>query len=252
MIRVYDVIDSTNSEAMRLLDAASNFYSLHKEVIYAKSQTAGRGRMNRNFFSPEGGVYFSLIYSFKDGAPLSFNPAVYTATAAVCVCRALEKLYKVETSIKWVNDIYCHGKKVSGILAEGKIDSRLQKIGAVVVGIGINVFTPKENFPKEIQNRAGSILISAKGFEPVKLVQEITDSVFNVYDNLENFPLVMEEYRKKSFLTGKTVTVTPLIENEEGQYKALVTGVTENAHLIVRLENGEEKELSSGEVTLHE
>lgn len=251
MLQVFDVIDSTNTEALRQLDSCSDFSLLHKKVIYAKQQTAGRGRMNRAFFSPESGAYFSLVYTFPEGAPENFDPAVYTACAATGVCRAIEKLYGTETSIKWVNDIYCRGKKVCGILAEGKINLSLQKIGAVVVGIGVNIFTPEEKFPEEIRERAGSVLLESDGSDPLELVKEASKEIFAVYDNPEKIPEAMEYYCKKSNLIGKTVTVTPVINMAEGRYDAQVTGVSEDARLIVKLESGEIRRLSSGEVSLH-
>jgi len=196
-ITLFDTIDSTNSYALRLIDGAASteeLLKLHKKVFVAKEQTAGRGRMNRPFYSPEKtGIYFSMIYvpeagvsgdenALGDGHGAAgesgvrgasgfssesgvrgascvrgdFSPAVYTATAGVCVCRVLEKLFGVKCFIKWVNDIYIEDKKVCGILTEGRFDASRGCISAFVVGIGINLVT--SNFPEEIKNRAGRVL----------------------------------------------------------------------------------------------
>lgn len=258
MIQFFDSIDSTNTEASRQLDKifaeTGAFESLHKKIIWTRKQTAGRGRLNRPFFSPESGAYMSFIYCPCSGNKENFDPAVFTASAAVAVCRTIEKLYKKNTSIKWVNDIYAGTKKVCGILVEGKLDFKKGNIGALVIGIGVNIFTPENSFPEEIKERAGSVLQSAEeaeGVTPLSLVEETAAECFRIYDNPGLLKEVMAEYRNRSNLTGKKVKVTPVIEQEAGAYEALVTGITDEARLVVQLSDGSTRELSSGEVTLH-
>ena len=145
-----------------------------------------------------------------------FDPAFYTAAAAVSVCRTVSKFFKKETTIKWVNDIYSDGKKISGILTEGKIDSFTGKIGAIVVGIGVNVNTPKNGFPEEIKNRAGAILEKEIDFDFRVFVDALAEEVFKVFDLIpDSVNQVMNEYRNKSNLIGKKVAVTPVIESDE-------------------------------------
>lgn len=262
MLKEYhESIDSTNSEASRMLDAVSSvpggFWGLHKKVIYSGHQTAGRGRMGRPFFSPRTGVYISLIYcpdALASGKP--FDPAIYTSAAAVAVCRAIESLYGKNCLIKWVNDIYVNEKKVSGILTEGKLDPKTGKIGAIVVGIGVNIFTPEEDFPEELRSRAGSILDSSSDARIHQFVDLISCGCFDIFDSFDlpesEIPTqVMKEYRNRSNLIGKTVTVTPVIEQEAGRYEALVTDITGDARLVVKTADGRELSLSSGEVSLH-
>lgn len=259
----YDSIDSTNTELSRRLDGAVKagieYGNFHKDIIWTQKQTAGKGRLGRAFFSPESGAYMSFVYC-PDSASTEnkiFDPAVYTAGAAVAVCRAVKKLYNKNCSVKWVNDIYLGSKKVCGILAEGKLDFQKGQIGALIVGIGINIFTPKESFPLEIQERAGSLFLSReemeeKGTDSVEiLVREICNECFRLYDNAGLMKEAMKEYQSRSNLIGKTVTVTPVIEQESGRYEALVTGITEDARLVVQTPEGRKLELSSGEVTLH-
>lgn len=264
MIKEYhQTIDSTNTEACRILDAVSSvpggFKALHKKVIYASYQSAGRGRMGRQFFSPKTGVYLSLIYCPEQTE--NFDPALYTAAAAVAVSRAIKHLYGKDSLIKWVNDVYVNGKKVCGILTEGKIDISSGKIGAIVVGIGVNIFTPEKDFPEEIRQRAGSVLESADVHNVEtpdihQFVDYLVEEMCRIYDSLGSHESsvmkeVMAEYRNRSNLIGKTVTVTPVIEQESGRYEALVKDITEDAKLVVALSDGTVRELSSGEVTLH-
>ena len=143
----FDEIDSTNSEAKRravdvgaFRDAAGNLTekgkSYHISLFASESQTGGKGRLGRTFVSSaDVGVYFSLLYSPKNGVK---NPALYTAAAAVAVSRAIKNLYGENPSIKWVNDVFLAGKKISGILVEGIANFETGTIDAAVVGIGIN------------------------------------------------------------------------------------------------------------------
>ncbi|MBR7002868.1 MAG: biotin--[Neisseriaceae bacterium] len=123
-------------------------------VYLAARQTQGRGRMGRSFFSPDGGLYFSMLFRPK------MNPAtslLLTVAAAVAVAEAMDEVFDTQSKIKWVNDVYVNGKKVCGILAESQLDPSKPTEQAVIVGIGINVCAPKDGFPTEIENRAGAL-----------------------------------------------------------------------------------------------
>lgn len=126
-IFIYDLIDSTNTESKRrisqkgfLLTDEGRFStdgeSIHKTLIAASEQTAGHGRLGRNFYSPsKTGIYFSFIY-IPENSQDDFDPSRFTVTAAVSVCRAIDKLFGEKAKIKWVNDIYLNDKKICGIL----------------------------------------------------------------------------------------------------------------------------------------
>ncbi len=212
-------------------------------VVLAARQTEGRGRLGRSFFSPEGGLYMSVL--FRPTASVQ-NPLMLTAAAAVAVSRAVDNVFSVESQIKWVNDIYVDGKKVCGILAEGQIDPNEPDRPAVVLGIGVNICAPKEGFPPEIADRAGAL---TDGDEPdceqlARFVKEILNNLYVDYVRLEekNF---LSEYRNRSFLTGKTVQY-----QKNGRTRsAEVVGIDDEARLVV-LEEGQETALFAGEVQL--
>ena len=243
------MIDSTNSELLRRLENAGDFFDKRKYdkmLVAAKSQSAGRGRIGRRFYSPDKtGIYFSLIHVPKTQ---NLNPAKITAAAAVSVSRAIENVFGVATKIKWVNDIYVGEKKVCGILAEGFCDKN-GIVPCVVVGIGINI-AMKKNADENL-GKAGGIFDSCENPEEhrSKLLAACTKEFFYVLENDEKF---IDEYRAKSFLTGKNVTVSPLAGTKDGAYTAKVLDITDSAELLVQLDDGTKKELSSGEVTLHE
>ena len=248
-VHVFDSIDSTNSELLRRLENAGDFFDKRKYdkmLVAAKSQSAGRGRIGRRFYSPDkAGIYFSLIHVPKTQ---ELNPAKITAAAAVSVSRAIENVFGVATKIKWVNDIYVGEKKVCGILAEGFCDKN-GIVPCVVVGIGINI-AMKKNADENL-GKAGGIFDSCENPEEhrSKLLAACTKEFFYVLENDEKF---IDEYRAKSFLTGKNVTVSPLAGTKDGAYTAKVLDITDSAELLVQLDDGTKKELSSGEVTLHE
>ena len=228
-------VDSTNTYAKGILSD-----SLEGDCVFAISQTGGRGRLGRSFFSYEGGIYMSLILKPNLTAESSL---FITTAAAVAVSCAIEELFGKETKIKWVNDIYIAEKKVCGILTEGVIGGN-GKLEGAVLGIGINLGAPEE-FPEEISSIADSILDVQDDFElKARLVAKIVDEFFEIYKNPQSKDY-MKEYRRRSYLDGKTVEFL----REGILHTAKVLGVTDEAGLKI-LEGGEEKILSAGEVSV--
>ncbi len=247
-VECFKTIDSTNTYAKKLL-ADGDRLKLDKRIIVAESQTQGRGRLGRTFCSPEKtGIYLTMIHIPKE---FNADPAKITASAAVAVCRAVQRLFKVEPKIKWINDIYLDGKKIAGILTEGFINFETSAIDAAVIGIGINISGGSSQFPKDVAKVAGSILQDEKA--PVtrsQLAAEVSGEVLSILD--EDPKAVMREYQSLSFLIGKTVKVHPVIDSAAGVYEAKVTGIDDDARLLVKLQDGTTKALLSGEVSLHQ
>lgn len=247
-IECFKQIDSTNTYAKKILsENNSSLEKFHKSIIIAESQTAGKGRLGREFISPyKTGIYFSLIYCPQGGIK---NPARLTAFAAVAVCRAVKKLFNLECSIKWINDIFYKGKKVCGILAEGFTNFETFLIEAGIIGVGINLES-SDLFSSELKKIAAGILDDSnkKEFGRCELAGEIIYQLIKIYE--ENSDSVMEEYKSLSFLLGKTVKVFPVINQEEKSYFAEVVDINDEANLIVRTEFNELKTLNSGEVSL--
>jgi len=148
-LRVYDTLASTNDTAKELARGGCE----HGTAVIADSQTAGRGRMGKSFYSPSGGgVYISFI--FRAEFLKLTEPTPVTVAAAVVVAGAIRRVCGCEPEIKWVNDILLHGKKICGILTEGMTGAD-GGVEWVILGIGINVTT--EDFPAEIKETAGAI-----------------------------------------------------------------------------------------------
>lgn len=246
-VECFKTIDSTNTYAKKLL-AEGDKTRLDKTIIVAESQTQGRGRLGRSFYSPEKkGIYLSVIYIPNER---NVDPAKITASAAVAACRVIHRLYDVEPKIKWINDIYLNNKKIAGILTEGFVNFETSVIDAVVIGIGINITGGPDQFPEDIAKVAGSILETEKtSVSRCRFAAEIAGEILSILN--ESPENVMKEYQTASFLVGTKVQVHPIIDDEKSFYEAKVLGIDDNAGLLVELKDGTKKTLSSGEVSLH-
>ncbi|BDC95268.1 biotin--[acetyl-CoA-carboxylase] ligase [Treponema saccharophilum] len=271
-VMAHDTIDSTNTEAKRLCAEAGSFRNadgslteggkkLNRQLIVSGEQTAGRGRMGREFVSKaNSGIYFSLIHSPKNGVT---NPAMLTAAAAVAVSRALDEIYGTNCRIKWVNDILLEVgngkfKKVCGILTEGIANFETGTVEAAIIGIGINV--RKGEFPGALGEIAGSVEDilgdgAKKGVSRNEIVARTAANLLSLYDAMENNgsdakKAMMESYKEKSMLIGRTVTVNPAAGMTGETYGAKVIGISDEAELVVEAENGGTKCLHSGEVSI--
>jgi len=266
-ITVYKTLDSTITEAKRICaacgaprDAAGHLTeagrSIHRSVVIAEQQTAGRGRLGRSFYSPAGtGVYLSILYVPEKGI---IQPARMTTAAAVAVCRSLETLYGVKAGIKWVNDVFVGGKKVCGILTEGVSNFETGIIETAIVGIGVNITDGADGFPAEIAGVAGSVLgkTSSSRITRNELAAAIVRETLSIYDMEESgdgsgIAAVMREYRNRSLIIGKAVEVFPVPGRTGNAYKAVAVDVDDQARLIVQNDKGERIALQSGEITLH-
>lgn len=212
--------DSTNRVAKELARQGAP----HGTAVLAGRQSAGRGRLGRTFFSPEGGLYLSVI--LRPQCPTEDLPLM-TPMAAVAVCRALEETLCVSPGIKWVNDLYLGGKKLCGILCE-------MAGGAVIVGIGLNLRTPEGGFPEDIPATALDMPVDRQ-----VLAEAIGKHLLQPGDFLT-------EYRQRCLLLGRNVTVHPVTG---ASYEALALEIDGRGRLVVESARGREA-LDSGEVSV--
>ena len=235
-IRRYQVIDSTNTHAKAL--AAEGLRNL---CVTALRQTGGRGRMGRQFFSPEGsGLYVSLLVSpsvkGEDGALL-------TTFAAVAVAEVLEEMTGAKAQIKWVNDVYLNGKKVCGILTEGSVNYTTGEYDYAVIGIGINLHDM--HFPAELASIASDVETETGVRLDGETVLQALLARFEDMDGQIAEGSFMDGYRARCFVIGKDVTVFRGTET----YPAKVLDVNQRGELLI-LRDGEPITLQSGEVSV--
>lgn len=223
-VTVAEEISSTNTALKEMVNPPAG------TTLIAARQTGGRGRLGRQFHSPEGGLYLSVLIPPVDAV---------TCRAAVAAARAVERLCDARIDLKWVNDLYLNGRKVAGILAEG-VFSPDGTLSAVVLGIGINVGAM--NFPAELQSIATSL-----GNEGFRLTREDVAAAFlNELEMALRDVTAMEEYRRRNLVVGREVTVL----RGSDTYTAIVEAITDEGHLVVTDENKNTHTLSSGEVSV--
>ena len=240
VMEVAESLPSTNTALKQLAEQGAP----EGTVLAARHQTAGKGRRGRDFYSPaETGIYFSIL--LRPQLPAE-DALLITTCAAVAVAQTLEAETQRPCGIKWVNDVFCGGKKVCGILTEASIDLETTALNYAILGIGINVFPPKDGFPAELEQIAGSV-ISAEGAEDHKsrILAGVLDRFFAEYPRLTEKHF-LEEYRRRSIVTGKTVDVI----RGEAQRRAQALSIDDDLRLVVRYEDGTEEAVSTGEVSI--
>lgn len=238
-LEVHQSVTSTNTLAKELAAKGAK----EGTVVIAREQTEGRGRMGRNFYSPDtSGIYFSIILRPKLNLEDSL---LITTAAAVAVAKAIEAVAGVEASIKWVNDIFVADKKVCGILTEASLNFENGGLEYAVVGIGINIDT--KDFPNEINQIAGSLFHDKPNNAPITSI--LVAQVLNYFSDSLNCltdRCYIEEYRKRSFLIGKDI----LVLKGSNIIPAKAIDVDDKARLVVEYEDHTIEALNSGEVSV--
>ncbi|MEG2781648.1 MAG: biotin--[acetyl-CoA-carboxylase] ligase [Oscillospiraceae bacterium] len=239
-IIVYKTITSTNSVAKELASKGAK----EGTVIISEEQTQGRGRLGRNFYSPQKtGIYMSLILRPELNASESL---FITTSAAVAVARAIESVSDKDVKIKWVNDVFCNDKKVCGILTEASFGLESGGIEFVVLGIGINVKPPQDGFPSKIEEIATSVFendISADIRS--ELIAEVLKNFLQYYKKLPSKDFI-SDYKARSLLIGRKISV---ISGDSAQ-NATAIDIDDDCKLKVEFDDGTQKLLSSGEVSI--
>ena len=236
-IVVHNIVKTTNTTAKELAIAGAK----HGTVVIANSQTDGRGRYNRTFFSPaDCGIYMSVVLH---PAELPFStPTLITAFAAVSVCNAIENRTGKSLTIKWVNDIFLADKKLCGILTEAVTDFESGAIQWIVVGIGINFSTVQSDFPSNLRDIA--ISLYANGNAEITRNCLIATIINEITCCNAEPSAMLAEYKRRLMMLDKKITVNSATES----FAATALDIDDTGRLIVRCENGEIKNLSSGEI----
>jgi BirA family biotin operon repressor/biotin-[acetyl-CoA-carboxylase] ligase len=238
-IYICDVVDSTNKKIRSLVleKGAGN-----GAVCIAREQTAGRGRLNRKFYSPPDiGIYMSVyIKTEKDISQL----VSVSAVAAVAVCRAIEASVQKAVGIKWINDIYFEGRKAGGILCETLSSPDINRPSGVIIGVGINCFEHKGGYPEEIREHA-----TALGLENEAQKNALALSLIDELREVDSYKREdwLSYYRLHSIVLGKQIIVRP---NNKETFRAMAEEIDDSGALVVRAENGEYLTLSSGEISI--
>jgi len=203
-------------------------------IVIAESQTCGRGRLNREWFSPRGGIYFTIILKPKI-SPI-YAPRI-NLMASVAVAKAIRKVCGLKAELKWPNDVLLAGKKVCGILAE--MEAEVDAINYVNLGIGINA-----NFPISQYERGATSLKEelGKGISQRDFLNSVLKEI-NEQQVLLTKEDLLEEWRSLSATLNREVRiVTP---GEEIIGRAI--DIDTSGALIVRGEDGSLRSAIAGD-----
>lgn len=237
-ITVVECVDSTN----KYLKEKAVGGAKEGTVVIADTQTGGRGRFTRKFYSPSGcGIYMSIL--LKPQIPAK-DAVLITSAAAVAVAESCEALCGKKAQIKWVNDVYIEEKKVCGILTEGSIKPD-GNFDFAVLGIGINAFSPEGGFDDEIKDIAGAVFNEKTENLRNRLAAEVIDRFFDYYRDLRK-KTFLDKYRERSCVTGEKINV---IKNGE-KIKAVALGIDNDCRLLVEYDDKTQEYLSSGEISI--
>lgn len=233
-------VDSTNEIAKKAAyDGAAD-----GTIIVAEEQTGGKGRLQRNFFSPkEKGIWFSII--LRPQCTPKDAPK-FTLMAAVAVVRAFEK-FNLTAKIKWPNDILFDGRKLVGILTE--MSAEIGHVNYIVVGIGINVNIKREEFPADIREIAASLSeIAGETLSRVEIFRAVLEEIDRLYINYD-FDEIFKLWRQYNITLGKKVTV---LSAESGDiFSGKAVDIDSDGALIVDTADGR-KIVYAGDVSIRD
>lgn len=232
--------ESTNNEAKKIIvDPATT-----EAIVLSEEQTKGKGRLGRFFYSPpKTGIYMSLILKPH---LTTMDATLITTAAAVAVCLAIEKVTNKKPQIKWVNDLYLDGYKISGILTEAVTNFENGTIETIILGIGLNFRMPLEGFPAELQSIAGSLLSSENPeLTRNELIAEIINQFHHIYQEIETREY-LEAYKERCFVFGKKIN----FKQGKQEFEAVPIDIDQQGGLIVKMKDGEHRTLSYGEITI--
>jgi len=223
--RHFRVTDSTNDRAKELAEAGAPGGT----VVTAREQTAGRGRQGRVWTAPDGKA---LLYS-AILRPLDERHLLLPLAAPLAVCAAAEALRPgAECMVKWPNDVWLEGRKLSGILIEAKPQD-----GWAVIGVGLNLAIEPHEFPGDLRQPATSL---GGGVTPGAARRELDAQLSHWVQTAEDE--VLAEWRRRDGLRGRKVSW------EDGS--GVADGIDDRGNLIVAVAGGGRVSLGAGEVQL--
>jgi len=220
-------LDSTNDFAKGLIAGASE-----GTVVVAERQRRGKGRLGKSWWSPEGGLWFSIILG---GNTSQLIPLM----AGVALCEVLRGL-GLNVGIKWPNDLVTGGKKLAGILTELEGER-------IILGVGLNLNI--SHFPDEIRGVATSLsLETGRTYVREEVLKSILRGIEKWLGSLRggDIPGLLNRWREYSNILGKEVVVrTP-----RGRLQGRATDIAQDGGLLLELPDGSQEKVLAGECSL--
>ena len=240
-IRVFQETTSTNDVADKLgRDGVKEGV-----VVFAESQTKGRGRLGRSWISSQGkGLWFSVLLRPAVSPQAATQMTIASATA---LARALKQSAGINCSIKWPNDILVKDRKLCGILTE--MTAEVDKINYIILGIGVNINFAENDFPPDLRKIATSLAIeTGRKFKRAEVAAVILRELNRDYLRLKSgeFQAVADEWEENCNTIGRNVEISTGQRVVHGRAEALDS----EGALLVRTQHGHLERIIGGDVTL--
>jgi BirA family biotin operon repressor/biotin-[acetyl-CoA-carboxylase] ligase len=223
----FDTLDSTQIQAIKMSSDPKN----NGAIIIAKKQTKGKGRANRKWYSPEGGIWLSIIINPDFDISMI---TLFPIASATALCKAMEKSFNVKPELKWPNDITINDKKVAGILVDASLESN--NIENIVLGIGINFDINTKEMEKKLENTPNFYGIEAlknynKDTSTVFFVQVFLKELEEIVDLLNKGQIrqIIKEWTKRSSTIGKIVELS----TNDGKIRGKAIRIDDDGALVV-------------------
>ncbi|HTL72585.1 MAG TPA: biotin--[acetyl-CoA-carboxylase] ligase [bacterium] len=240
-IQVFEQTTSTNDVVEKLArDGVKEGY-----VVFAESQTKGRGRLGRVWQSPtHKGLWFSVLLRPNLRPQETTQLTVISATA---LRRAIKTVTGLSAEIKWPNDLLLRGKKVAGILTE--LSAEVDRVRHIIIGIGVDVNQDANEFPGELRQIATSLKLEAgEEISRAELATEVLRELDADYARIcaGKFPKVADEWEAACVTIGKNVTV----HVGDRKFRGRAESLDDDGALLVRTEHGHLERIIGGDVIL--
>ncbi len=240
-IRVFEETNSTNDIAEKLARDGVK----EGVVIFAESQTRGRGRLGRKWISPpRKGLWFSVLLR-PDLRPQAATQL--TVAAATSLRRAIREQTGLAPEIKWPNDILVRGRKVAGVLTE--LSAELDHIKHLILGIGVDVNFAASEFPADLRKQATSLKIEAgRHLQRADLAAAILRELDRDYERIRDYRFheIADEWAQHCATLGRRVSIQIGERALQGHAEAL----DEDGALLLRTQHGRLERIIGGDVTL--
>ncbi len=238
-IEFFEEIDSTQTKANILAQQGCN----HGTVVIANKQEAGRGRMNRTWYSNnEDGIWMSIVLRPK---VLPAHAPQFTLLTGTVLADVLSKKTELDIRIKWPNDLFIGDKKVAGILTE--MQAEQDQIQHLVIGIGINVNQLTSELPDEIINKATSLREETSHVYSIReLIQAVLHAFEKAYDRYldTGFSEIKTNWENRGYKMNENVTY----HSGNVQSQGIIKGINEDGALLVQNSHNQIITLYSAEI----
>ena len=239
LIHQFDEVESTNDLAFSL---AENKQIFANQIIAANKQNKGRGRLNRNWESPKGNLYFSLVLQPK----IAIEKTSQISLVAICALQiAVAKIFQQQNIVakiqnKWPNDLLIDQKKVAGILLESKISNKICDFVILGIGVNINSNPTQTLFPStNIKNFSCEISTS-------KMLEFFLEEFENLYENWLNFGFknIRNLWHKNAYNLNSQIR----INIDKSVVDGIFQEIDKDGRLIIKTNNNVVKKITFGDV----